>query len=1017
MNPTTEGAAHRAPRSVDLNDPFAGGGEMGDLMRAYPWESTPLGPVSTWPQTLLTSLSLCLRTKIPMVMGWGPEITTFYNDAYAPILAGKHPWALGRPIAEVWSDIWVHLKGMVDEAWSSGVATPTHDMPFFMFRKGYLEECYMSGCLSAITIEGGEVGGLMSIVFETTDRVLGQRRLRTLRELVRAAADLSDRSDAKGVDRSCEEACRVLGTNVADVPFSLIYLVDADGKHARLAGASGIEVGHTASPKVIALDDAHAPWPLQRVAQTKAEAVAADLSIRLEDPTVLDVVSSALVLPLVRAGQSRLYGFLVAGVSPTRRDFDENYRAFFHLIGEQVTSAISNASAYEEERNRAEALADIDRAKTTFFSNVSHELRTPLTLILGPVEDALAESARSLHDEGLETVHRNALRLLRLVNSLLDFARLAAGGPHLTFVQTDLSALTRDLASTFRSLIERAGLKLVVDCPPIAEPLYVDPSKWEKIVLNLLSNAFKFTFEGEITVRLRSCGDHVELTVTDTGAGISTRELSHIFERFHTVEGAKGRSIEGTGIGLSLVQELVRAHGGSVRVSSVEGQGSTFEVSLPTGRAHLPAERIAESAAMGAVTAEGAAAPYVLEASQWIGSVQELDVLPLARSEAVPREARARVIVADDNADMRDYLTRLLSTLWQVEAVEDGVAALASARRQPPDLVLSDVMMPRMDGVALLGALRALPETRHVPVVLLSARAGEEAILKGLETGADDYLIKPFAARELIARVQTHLDLSRHRRAWADELARANEREHQLEIAVQARDEFIAIASHELKTPLTPLALQLAMARKLLRECHDSGAAVPAEQLAAKLESAAQSLERMTGLINKLLDVGRVTSDHLTLARERMDLRDAVTRAADGLHAALRASGASLVTTADKPAVGFWDPQGIQTIATNLLSNAINYGAGKPIAIRIESDSDVARLTVTDHGIGIPGDAKARIFERFERAVSAHHYGGFGVGLWLVRRIVEAHGGTIRVDSTTGEGATFTVELPLALRA
>ena len=237
-----------------------------------------------------------------------------------------------------------------------------------------------------------------------------------------------------------------------------------------------------------------------------------------------------------------------------------------------MATAIANARAYEEERKRAEALAEIDRAKTAFFSNVSHEFRTPLTLMLGPLEDELRENSKGR--ERIEIAHRNSLRLLKLVNTLLDFAQIEAGRIEAVYEPTDLAAATAELASVFRSAIEKAGLRLVVDCPPLPEEMYVDREMWEKIVLNLLSNAFKFTFEGEIKVSLRLCRERVELSVSDTGAGIPAAELSHIFERFHRVRGTDSRTHEGTGIGLSLVQELARIHGGGVQVRSVEGQGA-----------------------------------------------------------------------------------------------------------------------------------------------------------------------------------------------------------------------------------------------------------------------------------------------------------------------------------------------------------------------------------------------------------------------------------------------------------
>ena len=251
-----------------------------------------------------------------------------------------------------------------------------------------------------------------------------------------------------------------------------------------------------------------------------------------------------------------------------------------------------------------------------FFSNVSHEFRTPLTLMLGPVEDALADADEPLppgQRERLETAHRSGLRLLKLVNTLLDFSRIEAGRARASYEPTDLAALTAELASNFRSACEKAGLRLVVDCPPLPEPVFVDRDMWEKVVLNLVSNAFKFTLEGEVVVRLGPVGGAVELSVRDTGTGIPAGELPRIFERFHRVDGARGRTHEGTGIGLALVHELVRLHGGSVRAESTLGRGSTFVVSVPLGNAHLPADSVGASRPPAA-TAVGATA-FVEEAS------------------------------------------------------------------------------------------------------------------------------------------------------------------------------------------------------------------------------------------------------------------------------------------------------------------------------------------------------------------------------------------------------------------
>jgi len=469
------------------------------------------------------------------------------------------------------------------------------------------------------------------------------------------------------------------------------------------------------------------------------------------------------------------------------------------------------AQAVRELRDANSRLAELDRAKTEFFSNVSHEFRTPLTLMLGPLEDELAERA-TLPPSGrlrLETAHRNALRLLKLVNTLLDFSKLEAERAQGGFAPVDLAALTLDLASVFRSATERAKLEFTVDCPPLPERVYVDRGMWEKIVFNLLSNALKHTFQGSLRVTLRWCGDHAELSVSDTGIGIDESELPRLFERFHRVKGAQSRSHEGTGIGLALVRELAALHGGTVRVESTPGKGSTFTVAVKAGSAHLPAERIVASEGSSATALAGAA--YIEETLHWLADSENPAE---AHSRAFPEgssQARPRILWADDNADMRRYVADLLGRFYEVLAVPDGEAALEAALAVPPDLVLSDVMMPRLDGFGLLKALRADERTRRLPVILLSARAGEESAVGGLDAGADDYLVKPFSARELLARVRTHVELARERRAWEKELElRVKERTAELLTTVDAlaaENSRRVITEHKLEAQLQRLSL------------------------------------------------------------------------------------------------------------------------------------------------------------------------------------------------------------------
>ncbi len=450
------------------------------------------------------------------------------------------------------------------------------------------------------------------------------------------------------------------------------------------------------------------------------------------------------------------------------------------------------ANQAQELRVLNERLKELDRLKTQFFTNVSHEFRTPLTLMLGPLEDALANAHGVLPvgaAKDLDVSHRNALRLLKLVNTMLDFSRIEAGRMQAAYEPVDLATLTAELASNFRSACEKASLRLVVDCPPLSggEPVYVDRDMWEKIVLNLVSNAFKFTLKGEIEVRLQAMDGQARLTVRDTGVGIPSAELPHMFERFHRIEHSRGRTHEGTGIGLALVQELVQLHGGTVRADSKLGEGSTFIVTIPFGKAHLDPQRIGTASELASTAIAPSA--FVEEAVRWLPEAEtqakqeeEQTWTPsLAMSdrdvpEIQPQDQSARILLADDNADMREYVSRLLGKRFDVQAVTDGETALEVARAEPPDLVISDIMMPRLDGFGLLLELRADPQLREVPIILLSARAGEESRIEGMEAGANDYLIKPFSARELLARVGAHLAIARVRRE-ATEKVRSSEAE------------------------------------------------------------------------------------------------------------------------------------------------------------------------------------------------------------------------------------------------
>ncbi|VBA32928.1 Sensor histidine kinase TmoS [Mycobacterium innocens] len=681
----------------------------------------------------------------------------------------------------MWAEIWDDIDPRIQRVLSTGQATWDAALLLFLERSGYREETYHTFSYSPLRDDLGHVVGMLCVVSEDTDRVINERRMATLRDLG------SDPTVVRTEQEMLTFAAAQLGHDPGDLPFTLTYLFDEGsldggsfdgGASARLAALSGIALGHPAAPTTLAADGT-AVWPLEHAARGQSVLVELDGGPFHQLPTGdwPDPPAQALVVPLLRQGGPP-YGFLVAALNRYRR-LDQGYRGFVELVAGHLAAGIASARSYQAQQQRAEELAELDRAKTTFFSNISHEFRTPLTLIIGPVAElrrrtpGLDEQAR----QELEVVHRNGLRLAKLVNTLLDFSRIEAGRMRAHYEPVDLAAVTADLASVFRSAVERAGLEFIVDCVPLDEPVYVDRDMWEKVVLNLLSNALKFTFEGSIAVRVgRGDGDAV-VTVYDTGVGVPAAEMPRLFERFHRVETVQARSNEGSGIGLALVKELVGLLGGSITVDSSQGVGTAFTIRLPYGTTHLPAGALASREPAQAVSAADA---YLQEALRWLPADTNATAdtaAALATEDPVAAESvsagsatRARVLVADDNADMREYLTRLLrSADYRVDAVSDGRQALAAIRTEVPDLVISDVMMPRLDGLALVAQLRADPRTAAVPVLLLSARAGQEASVEGLDAGADDYLVKPFAAAELLARARANVEMTRlrnHHARW-----------------------------------------------------------------------------------------------------------------------------------------------------------------------------------------------------------------------------------------------------------
>jgi PAS domain S-box-containing protein len=1148
-------------------DPFAflvGAGEMAERIRAFAWARTPLGPPESWSPALRTMLRIMLANRFPHILWWGPQYIQFYNDPYRPIPGKKHPdRVLGVAASECWKEIWPIIGPLIDTPFLGGPPTWNEDILLEINRHGFLEESHFTIAYSPVPDETAPngIGGVLATVHEITEKVVGERRVLALRDLG------SRLGRAKTVEEACLYAAQTLDAHDRDVPFSLFYLIEDEGRRARLVGASGLTdptITVSFAPREVDLGAEDGAWPLRLAKVSGALQLVDDLRTRFpgvpqgpwSDPPL-----QAVVVPIPSSKPSEPAALMVAGVS-SRLQWNEFYRDFIDLVRTQVATALASARAYEEEKRRAEALAELDRAKTAFFSNVSHEFRTPLTLMLGPIEDLLdrgraGAGAEMRHD--LEVVHRNGQRLLRLVNTLLDFSRIEAGRVRARYQPTDLGPFTADLASMFRAAVERAGLVLRVDCPSPPAPAFIDREMWEKVVLNLLSNAFKFTFEGEIAVALRDRPDgSIELTVRDTGTGIPAADLPRVFERFHRVQNARGRTHEGSGIGLALVQELVRLHGGTISVASEPGTGTAFTVVVPPGSAHLPADQVSEAAGeAGEIPAAGRANAFVEEALRWLPEAEDrasrgghapLDVydepppgnapggtIASGGSTAMAAEReRPRVLIADDNADMRQYLARLLAGRYRTEAVVDGVAALEAARARPPDLVLTDVMMPRLDGFGLVQKLRRSERTRDIPVIMLSARAGEESRIVGMEAGADDYLVKPFSARELLARVMAHLAMARLRREagqaleesharfealfeaaplgiylvdadlrlvqvnpqarplfgdiearlgrgligadfaevmrimwprpYADEIAarfrhtletgapyfmpeRVEERLdrkvkeyyewriHRIALpdgrhgvvcwfndisrhvlarlaladADRRKNEFLAVLAHELRNPLAPLRSALHVL-KLAK-----GDAAAREDARLMME---RQLTLMVRLVDDLMDMSRISRGKVELRRERIDLHEAIRLAVETSRPEIEARGHTFMVSIPPEPVGVdADVNRLAQVFANLLNNAAKYTEpGGQVALAVEPQGGEVVVHVRDSGIGIPPEMLPKVFDIFTQVdrTTEGAQGGLGIGLSLVKGLVEKHGGSVEARSEgRGLGSEFVVRLPV----
>jgi PAS domain S-box-containing protein len=1120
----------------------SGAGEMVERIRSHNWADTPLGALAEWPSNLRTCVRIMLSSQQPIWIGWGEQLIKLYNDPYIDIVRGKHPTALGQPASVVWKDIWKDIEPLLSKAMTKDEGTYVQSQLLIMERSGFPEETYYTFSYTPVLGDDGKPAGIICYNTADTEKIYSQRALKTLQQFDMLAQKKSE-------IEVYQQATRALEVNNFDFPFSLIYKITQPGREARLVASSGFETS-LPQPETI-VDFLNPGTRMGNIAKAITEN---ELIVSENDGSWGDlpkgpwnVMPSKYVhLPIRGVNKKQVLGLLTVGLNPYRA-FDDSYRNFLQSITDQISMGVNNIRAYEEERKRAQALEELDKAKTLFFTNISHEFRTPITLMLGPLEDLMINQRSTLSAEAhekLQVTHRHTIRLLKLVNNLLDFSRIESGRHKGQFALTDIALYTKNLAANFRAVIESAGLIFSVDTEDNIPPVYVDRQMWEKVVFNLLSNAFKYTLTGSIAVRLKA-GRQLLLVVEDSGLGIPAKELPLMFDRFHRVDNAGGRTFEGTGIGLSLIKELILMHKGNISVESEVGKGSKFTVTLPFGKDHLPVNQVKDKPGSGDFTEE----IYVDGVAHLLEGQSSVD---MDSSKAIEfSESKETVLIVDDNADMRKHIQAVVENRYNTLMAGNGIEALALLGKHSVALILCDIMMPVMDGIELLKKVKENPATSYIPVVLITARAGEESRIDGYELGADDYLVKPFSGNELLARIKSQIRVAKTRQKieesevkfrtlaetlpqliwitdsdgsleyasgrwraytgieptgadswkqmlhpddytanmteWAgvlqtsgkynmevrlknlnneyrwhycqgvpvhntagvvtrwigsltdihdqklfterleqvvnertmelmvknDELVAAIEKEKDLTIKNIRKNEFILMASHELKTPITSIQGYVQL---LLEKINPNGN--PERNDFTLLPIALRSIEKqtknLTRLISELLDLVRIEQGALLLHKTDLSFASVVQESVEHLR---HVSKKSIQLTINADGIVHVDANRISQVLVNLMGNAIKYS---PYSERIEveifkKDEQTISISIRDFGIGISAEEFDRIFERFYRVEGEREgtFPGFGIGLFIAKDITEKHRGVIAVQSERNKGSIFTVTLPL----
>ncbi|RIB29812.1 hypothetical protein C2G38_2154285 [Gigaspora rosea] len=744
----------------------------------YDWSSTSLGPIDLWEPQIKSILGLCFKSSFPTSMFMGQDWITIYNEAFL------------KPAIEIWYDM-PELITKLDRVRESGKGVYYHDFYKKSSRDGYKEEMYIDYSHNPIYKLDGTVWGVICIMTESTQKVLNKRRLKTLDKLACQTAD------AKSLESACQIIMKALHNN-QDIPYALIYLIEniKDPKTgfnslvARLVATTFDEVckEELVNEKLKRhipdyLPETHEMIDLTKVSyqdhDTYTEKYATstylflrcdcwpiNLVMKEENPiqVLLKDNSQAILLPikLTSCNERNLSAVLICGINLLRK-LDDKYMEFYKSVLNYVDRILIRGMSIEEEKRQAKILADLNHQKDMFFQSISHELKTPLTLIFSPLDELINIYSQDTQMKSyLQIIQRNTCRLFKLINTLHQFSTIESGKLEARFYETDIAKLTRELAINFENITRKLGLEYIIDVPNSDEfnvKVYLDHDMYETIVFNLCSNAIKHTWSGKIRIHLylehKNEQKMIVLEVSDTGVGIPKAKLPNIFQRFYRVESQSSRSHEGAGIGLAIIKEFVKHHGGDITVTSVVNKGTTFKCWFPIGKENLQwiqnYSSSIEDNIINNCNADIDKSDNIISSSSTDPTNNSLNII----------NKKYQILVVDDNTDMRNYLSDLLREFNAICA-HDGQDAIQILSRldKLPDLILSDIMMPNMNGYKLLDTIRSNIKTQLIPIILLTAKAGEESSIKGYEKGANNYLKKPFSSQELILRIYDKIKLS-----------------------------------------------------------------------------------------------------------------------------------------------------------------------------------------------------------------------------------------------------------------